>query len=151
MNEDGEGKGDVVLGDAAVAAPDAVIELTGKIIRTTHESVRVPVVTLDLAAEALLDAFGPLVEAQADAVRRARANALTLLEMVNSTLDLSRIESGRVPVSIAEIALADLLNELQVETRDWHDKPGVEFDWRLAPSLPLLRTDAENSRWSSRT
>jgi hypothetical protein len=64
MSEDGEGKGDVVLGDAAVEGPEAVIALTGEIIRTTDESVRAPVVTLDLAVEALIDTFGLLVDAE---------------------------------------------------------------------------------------
>lgn len=87
MNEDGEGKGEVVLGDAAIEGPEAVIQVTGEILRTTDESVRAPVVTLDLAAEALLEAFGLLVEAEYLVGKTAFRDALC------ARFDVSQLEA----------------------------------------------------------
>jgi hypothetical protein len=53
----------VLLGDQAVETTDESVRTTDESVRTTEEVIA-PVVTLDLAAEALLSAFGPLVDVE---------------------------------------------------------------------------------------
>ncbi len=62
--------------------------------------------------------------------------------MIVATLDLSRIESGRMTLDLADVALADFLGEIEAETRVSWSNPAVTLSWSVPPSLATLRTDA---------
>jgi signal transduction histidine kinase len=90
----------------------------------------------------LLDeTFGALSGEQHDAVERADRNARALLELISSTLDMSRLQSGRLPLDLRQFHLAALLDELEAETRDLNRKPGVRLAWEPPPALPPLYSD----------
>lgn len=86
-------------------------------------------------------AFGDLTTDQGDILERVEHNARNLLALINETLNLSRLESGRVPVEMREIQVADLITELAAETRELRDRPGLQFAWNVAVPLPQLHTD----------
>jgi signal transduction histidine kinase len=64
-----------------------------------------------------------------------------LFELISATLDVSRLEAGRLPVESQEVVVADLFAELKRELQAGREKPGVRISWRVAPQLPVLRTD----------
>jgi signal transduction histidine kinase len=74
--------------------------------------------------DALADA-GPLPEDQRQRVDVAHRNALRLLRLVNSLLDFSRIESGRVEASYRPTDLAALTADLAASFRSATDKVGL--------------------------
>jgi hypothetical protein len=43
--------------------------------------------------------------------------------LIETTLDLSRLETKKVPLERREVPLTELLSELEVETRPWRLKP----------------------------
>src|SRR6185295_192534 len=61
--------------------------------------------------------FGELSAEQRDVVERVGRRSRELLELINVTLDLSRIEAGSVPLAVCELNVAMLLHELEAETR----------------------------------
>ncbi|MBI4517750.1 MAG: PAS domain S-box protein [Deltaproteobacteria bacterium] len=90
----------------------------------------------------LLDGeFGGLAPQQEDSLRRLDKSARELLNLINNTLDLSRLETGRVPLELKEIGVAALLDEIAAEMRRVIEKPGVSFEWQVDSQLPRLRTD----------
>jgi signal transduction histidine kinase len=54
---------------------------------------------------------------------------------------MSRLESGRLPFDLRDFHLADLLCEIDAETRDLQRKPAVCFAWEPVPVLPPLYSD----------
>lgn len=60
----GSGTGQVTTGDERVVLGDEAVETADDRIETTDESVQAPVITPELAATALLEGFGPLVDAE---------------------------------------------------------------------------------------
>lgn len=85
--------------------------------------------------------FGDVSELQLDILERMDRSARQLLDLINATLDLSRLDAGRPPLDIAPVALDALMRELEQEFAMRERKPGVELQWHLPEALPTLRTD----------
>jgi signal transduction histidine kinase len=95
----------------------------------------------------LEDEFGPLGHEQADVLRRVDRSARELLDLINATLDLSRLESGQLPLDIGDVSVRELLQELRRETAPLHTrKPDLQLDWVIPSDLPTIRTDAMKVR-----
>ncbi|MEO8603421.1 MAG: ATP-binding protein [bacterium] len=85
--------------------------------------------------------FGELAPEQADTVRRISEQGRELLELVNTTLDMSRLESGRVPLALCEVDLVSLLAEIEVEVQLVRRNPALSVTWQVARDLAPLWTD----------
>jgi PAS domain S-box-containing protein len=117
--------------------------LKSDFVATMSHELRTPLNIIMGYNDLLLDgAFGPLAPEQASRLRRADYSARQLLELINATLDLSRLESGQVPLDLHETGLGDLLAEVNNELYEVRQqKPSVQFVSHLAPGLPPLQTD----------
>jgi signal transduction histidine kinase/CheY-like chemotaxis protein len=111
-------------------------------VATMSHELRTPLNVImgysDLLSEG---AFGPLTPDQTDVLRRVARSGRQLLELINTTLDFGRLEAGRLDVQVREVRLADLVRELDAETQELQQKPGVRFEWQLVARLPVLATD----------
>ncbi|MFQ5668368.1 MAG: ATP-binding protein [Candidatus Binatia bacterium] len=86
--------------------------------------------------------FGPLAPAQADTVARIQRSARQLLDLINATLDFTRLERGRVSLELADIRIDELLAEIESEIQlVLEAKPAVHFRWQFEPQRACLRTD----------
>jgi signal transduction histidine kinase/DNA-binding response OmpR family regulator len=111
-------------------------------MNTMSHELRTPLHVVLGYTELLLEGtFGRLTAEQYDTVRRIAQNARTLSELVQATLDLSRIERGRLPLHPSETDLAPLIEEIQSETSPLCTNGQVKFVWQIAPRLPTLFTD----------
>jgi signal transduction histidine kinase/FixJ family two-component response regulator len=63
-----------------------------------------------------------------DELRSAHRNALRLLKLVNSLLDFSRIEAGRVQASFEQVDLASLTADIASQFRAAVEKAGLRFE-----------------------
>jgi len=107
----------------------------------SHE-LRTPLNVIIGYHDLLLDGeFGALSSAQSERLRRADHSARELLDLINATLDLSRLESRQVTLSVQDVDLRRLVTELDAEAAALR-KSGVRFAWRLPAVLPVLRSDA---------
>ena len=82
--------------------------------------------------------FGPLTDDQAIHLGYADRSAHELMDLINATLDLSRLETRRLPLEVSEITVADLLRELHGETQP---VPGLDCRWQVEPAATQVRTD----------
>jgi len=79
---------------------------------------------------------------QRDAIQRISHNARGLLDLVSTTLDLSRFESGQAVIHVEPVSLPRLLQAIEHEMREAWTKPRVSFSTRAEPNLPEIETDA---------
>jgi signal transduction histidine kinase len=77
---------------------------------------------------------------QRDALGRVRANALELLELVNATLDLNRLEAGSVSVNAQSFRASELADEIDAQVRMLR-ADGVDLRWQLGAPLPSICGD----------
>jgi PAS domain S-box-containing protein len=111
-------------------------------VATMSHELRTPLNAIVGYTGLLLDgAFGEIGAEQIEVLRRVDRSASELLELINATLDVSRLEAGRLPLDVREVNVSDLIREVDDETRDMREKPGLSFVWELPPRLPRLRTD----------
>jgi signal transduction histidine kinase len=85
--------------------------------------------------------FGPLGSGQLTILRRVDRSAQVLRDLVAGTLELSRLDSGQLPLNLRNCDVNDLIREVEVETREQRRKPGVTFRWQT-PQLPSMYSDA---------
>lgn len=111
-------------------------------VATVSHELRTPLnIILGYGDLLLTDTFGPLNPEQHETLQRMDRRARELLELVNSTLEVSRLERGRVPIDVQSVSLRDVLRELELETHELQQRAGVSLRV-LAGDDPLeLRTD----------
>ena len=85
--------------------------------------------------------FGPPNAEQLDVLQRVQHNALELQDLVNAVLDLNRMEAGEMLVQLQPIQVADVVREIEAETRLLHERPGLTFVCTVEGNLPILHTD----------
>jgi signal transduction histidine kinase len=107
----------------------------------SHE-LRTPLNVIVGYNDLLLDgAFGEMAPEQAETLGRVQTSAYELLELINATLDMSRLESGRLPLDLEDVCVQDLIAEIDAETRALRDKPGIRCVWDVPAECAPLRTD----------
>jgi signal transduction histidine kinase len=86
-------------------------------------------------------AFGDLPQDHLDTLSTVREQALQLLELIQATLDMSRLERGLMTVDLRDISVSQFMDQLRGQVpRSWR-KSTVELHWRIEPGLRPIRTD----------
>jgi PAS domain S-box-containing protein len=85
--------------------------------------------------------FGSLSSEQREILQRVDTSARQLLELINATLDLSRLEGGKLVFQRAAVSVEDVVGAVDSETRELQEKPDVSVTWYVAPRLPRVYTD----------
>jgi len=116
--------------------------LRSEFVATMSHELRTPLNVIVGYNELLIDgAFGELNADQTETLHRVGKSARELLDLINATLDMSRLESGRLPVNLQDVSVPDLLREIDSETQGLRENTNVRFVWEVPAQLPYLSTD----------
>ncbi|MCB8967711.1 MAG: HAMP domain-containing protein [Ardenticatenaceae bacterium] len=107
----------------------------------SHE-LRTPLASLRAVIETLQDGALEEPEVAERFLRRAVREVDTLTQMVEELLELSRIESGRVPLRLQATAVSDLVLLPLERLRDQAERGEVQLVLNLPGTLPLVLADA---------
>ncbi|WP_367874093.1 HAMP domain-containing protein [Luteolibacter sp. Populi] len=110
----------------------------------SHE-LRTPLNSLLILADQLGANYdGNLTTKQVDFAKTILGSGRDLLRLINDILDLSKIESGNFTISVAELRLDDLLENLDRTFRHVAKEKGLGFEIDLAADLPeRIHTDEQ--------
>jgi PAS domain S-box-containing protein len=116
--------------------------LKSEFVATMSHELRTPLHIILGYLDLVLDgAFGDLRSEQRDSLQRADRSARALLELINATLDMSRLEAGDLSLDLSEVAIADLIAEVDADTRELRTQSGLEFSRTACGELPSVYTD----------
>ncbi|MEO5916272.1 MAG: HAMP domain-containing protein [Luteolibacter sp.] len=110
----------------------------------SHE-LRTPLNSLLILADQLGSNYeGNLTPKQVEFARTILGSGRDLLRLINDVLDLSKIESGNFTVSVGEVRLKDLFENLDRTFRHVAQEKGLDFIFQLDSGLPdVIHTDEQ--------
>ena len=102
---------------------------------------------IGFASLLLMNSDGNLTEQDLDFLGRIRDNGKHLLALINSILDLSKIEAGKIELEIAEVPLDQLVRDTLglvggVEQGEARRVGDVDVRGEVPPNVRPIRTDA---------
>ncbi|HXU89800.1 MAG TPA: ATP-binding protein, partial [Methylomirabilota bacterium] len=86
---------------------------------------------------------GELSPHQRRNLERVDSNAHHLLAIINDILDISRIEAGKMPLTVSEFAVRDLITEVLAEVEPIIARSRLSVTSHLPDDLPLIKTDRQ--------
>ena len=103
----------------------------------SHE-LRTPLAAILGYAELMQDGlYEPLGQKALDAVTRIRTNGRHLLGLINSVLDIAKIESGQFNLNIAEYAIESVVETVRAATESLAQSKNLALKTEVAKSLPI--------------
>jgi signal transduction histidine kinase len=90
--------------------------------------------------------YGPVPESIREVLGRVEHNGRHLLDLINSVLDISKIESGRLTLNLAEFSLRDLIHETVVAVEPLATEKGLTVTVEVPTDLPSGHADAPRIR-----
>jgi signal transduction histidine kinase/ActR/RegA family two-component response regulator len=89
---------------------------------------------------------GPLTDLQAADLQSIHNSGQHLLSLINSILDMSKIEAGKMELAIEELALPPVLDAVLDTTKALIKDQPVELRTNLPDDLPMVWADAQRVR-----
>ena len=120
-----------------------VERLKNEFISTVSHELRTPMTSIKGYADLLfLGMAGGLTDTQQEFLRIIKSNADRLTALVNDILDISRIETGRMRLTIEPLDLGELVTQAVVSFQEQYREKGVALIWEEVTGLPKIRGDA---------
>lgn len=84
--------------------------------------------------------LGATESAYAEKINR---NGKRLMELINDILDLSKIDAGRIDITLGPTHMGQLMHQVIELLKPQADEKGLAFDVVISDDLPILQTDGE--------
>ncbi len=118
--------------------------MKNEFISTVSHELRTPLTSIKGYTDLLfLGRVGPLTGQQRDFLQVIKQNADRLSALVSDILDISRIETGRVRLSIEAIDLAAIIAGVVTTFQEAYDAKGLALITHVPGHLPDVRGDAD--------
>ncbi|MBI3803425.1 MAG: hybrid sensor histidine kinase/response regulator [Nitrospirae bacterium] len=107
----------------------------------SHE-LRTPLNAIIGYTQLLLDGvYGPVADTQKEPLEGVFKNARDQLKLVDDLLDLTKIESRKMPVNIEVVDLPELLEDVHIGIRPLFEKKSLSVAWEIEEGLPMIESD----------
>jgi signal transduction histidine kinase len=107
----------------------------------SHE-LRTPLNIIMNCAEAMnMGVFGDITREHGKGTEKIRVQASHLLSLINSILEITKIESGRMAINAEPINLDEFIRDLESDYAMTSKEKNLAINWRIPADLPNFVTD----------
>jgi len=107
----------------------------------SHE-LRTPLNSINGFSEVLYDeTFGPLNDKQKKYVNNVLTSGRHLLLLINQILDVAKVESGKMKLTLTRLPVKNLLYEISLLAEDVINKKNLQMDLEIEDDLPDIDGD----------
>ena len=111
---------------------------------TMAHELRTPLTSIKEGTSLLLEGVGGgTSETQKKLLKIIAVESHRLIDLVNASLDLSKIEAGMMTFNFTPAEISPLLQRVVTEVRPWAMAKGVRVEVHGPPGLPLVPMDTE--------
>ena len=86
---------------------------------------------------------GAVSDPQRKSLSRIDSNSRHLLALINDILDITRIEAGRMPLTVTQFGISELVAEVMAELEPIIRRSNLVVSAKLRGTVPTLRTDRQ--------
>src|SRR5262249_9921930 len=110
---------------------------TSQFVANMSHELRTPLAAMLGYAELLRDGmFGELPEKSIHIIERVQANGKHLLGLINTVLDIAKLESGQFKLSLGEYSLASMIETVRVASESLASTKKLSFRTDVVTALP---------------
>lgn len=111
-------------------------------LATMSHELRTPLTAIIGFSELLLEGvMGELTAEQAESVQEVLHNGNDLLELINSLLDMAKIEAGKMTLDIRPFAIAPLIHRVQRMVDSLNQRKRLRVSIAVDPTVPSIDGD----------
>jgi len=111
-------------------------------LATMSHELRTPLTAIIGFSELLMEGvMGEVADEQRDALKEVLHNAADLLEMINSLLDLTKIESGRMRLDVRRFDLREIVRRVTNTLTPLVQKKGQVMEVEIEEGIPTINGD----------
>lgn len=121
---------------------ERVSRVKSEFLATMSHELRTPLTAIIGFSELLLEeVMGGVNFEQKESIREILVNGENLLHLINGILDLEKIESGKMELTLGPVSIADLLERVYRMIASLLQKKGQVFERQIPPDLPVVNLD----------
>ena len=122
-------------------------QLKSQFLANVNHELRTPLsAIMSYGGLVLNDTEGKISQLQKENLQDLLKNAERLLALIDSLLDISIIEAGKLAVRIEPVDVEEIVRSALVTIESSLDKDDVEVTQTIMPNLPILNTDRDKLR-----
>jgi len=135
----------------ARAGAEAAVRSRDQVVSIVSHDLRNPLSNVSMAASFLLGmgAAGQDWATARPQLEMIKRGADRMNRMIEDLLDVARIESGRLTIERAPVAVESLMDEVATTLRPQVERRGQRLDRRVATGLPAVSVDRDRGRGPS--
>lgn len=132
-------------------------KIKGEFLASVSHELRTPLNSIIGFAELLLEfaradqnqprnADDPTIAKRVRYVENILTAGRSLLDLINSVLEMAKLEAGRVTLQVEKMSLRDTAEGLLALITPLADKKSITLKLEVAPDVPVIRTDVKKVR-----
>jgi signal transduction histidine kinase/DNA-binding response OmpR family regulator len=117
-------------------------KLKSEFLANVSHELRTPLSAIIGFSQILLDGIdGPVTEEQHQDISQVNKSGQSLLALINQILDLSKIEAGKMDLTLERVDLPGLVTSVLESISPLAQEKGLRIDTRFGPGLPAVEAD----------